>query len=88
MIDEQPFHPLGLPPGPPQEQAPPPPPGEEVPPPPPRDRYPFWSYTDIALFIGLAIPCLLLGVGLVRGVAALFRLHPHLQITEPLIGQF
>lgn len=88
MIDEQPFHPLGLPPEPPQEQAPPPPPHEEVPPPPPPDRYPFWSYTDVALFIGLSIPCLLLGVGLVRGVAALFRLHPHLQITEPLIGQF
>ncbi len=80
MIEEQPFHPLGLPPAPQQE--------EQAPPPPPPERYPFWSYTDVALFLGLAIPCLLLGMGVVRGIEALFHLHEHLRTAELLIGQF
>ncbi len=42
-----------------QPAAPPP----AVPPPPPPEREPFWGYTDVALFFGLAFPCLLIELG-------------------------
>ena len=39
---------------------------EPLPPPPPQ-RDPFWSYGDLLIFAGLAIPCMLLGFGAVKG---------------------
>jgi membrane protease YdiL (CAAX protease family) len=80
MIGQQPFEPLGMPP---QPESPPqsPPPSEQ-----PRD--PFWSYTDLAIFVGLVIPCLLLGVCLVRGFEFLFRIHVRLRTVELLPAQF
>ena len=80
MTGQQPFEPLGLPPQP-EPPSPPPPPAA-----PPRE--PFWSYTDLAIFIGLTIPCLLLGVGLVRGFELLFHFHARIRTIEFLPAQF
>jgi membrane protease YdiL (CAAX protease family) len=58
--------------------------------PPEPDRDPFWGYSDLLLFTGLTVPCLLLGMLLVRGVMALFRLHAGLsvavQLPEQVVG--
>ena len=56
--------------------AAPPEPPERVPPPPPPERYPFWGYGDVLVFAGLAIPCMLLGFGVVKAAFWIFRLHP------------
>lgn len=64
MTDQPP-----LPPGPSPEQLPPP-----VEPQPRRD--PFWSYVDLVVFIGAALPSLLLGLGIVKLVYWVLRWHP------------
>ena len=80
MTEQQPFEPLGFPP------QPEPPAPESPPPPPPRE--PFWSYTDLLIFIGLAIPCLLLGIGVVRALEFVLHLQPRVRIIELLPAQF
>jgi len=80
MTEQQPFGPLGFPPQ-------PEPPAPELPPPPPP-REPFWSYTDLVIFIGLAIPCLLLGIGIVRAIEFVLHLQPRVRIIELLPAQF
>jgi len=80
MTEQQPFQPLGLPP---QPEAPPP---EPAPPPPERD--PFWTYSDVLIFLGLAIPCLLLGVGFVKLLDFVFHLQPKARALELLPAQF
>ena len=57
-------------------------------PPPAPERYPFWNYVDLALFIGLAIPCLLLGWAIVRALTALFHVHVTAAAAAPLAEQF
>jgi membrane protease YdiL (CAAX protease family) len=52
------------------------------------ERYPFWGYHDLLLFAGLAIPCMLLGYGLVKGVLRLFRIDPAMRVVELLPEQF
>lgn len=47
----------------------------------------FWSYSDVFLFIGLALPAMLAGFGLVRGTIALFHLHP-IEAAEAIALQF
>ncbi len=59
----------------------------EPPAPPPPERDPFWGYGDLFLFFGLAVPALLLGVGLVKGAEALFRLHFAAKAIEPITEQ-
>lgn len=63
-----------------------------LPPPPavsePDERYPFWSYADAAIFIGLALPCLVLGSLLVKGVIWLLRLPVHSKALEIVPAQF
>ena len=76
---QQPFHPLGLPP---QPEVPPPPAA------PARRENPFWTYSDLAIFIGIAIPSLLAGIGFVRLIEWLFRLHQKLRALELLPAQF
>jgi CAAX protease family protein len=56
-----------------------------LPAPPPRE--PFWGYSDLALFIGLAFPFLLLSWGLVKGTMALFHLQDASGAMEALAGQ-
>jgi membrane protease YdiL (CAAX protease family) len=73
--------------------AEPPAPVEPVPevlpsPPPEVDRHPFWGYGDLLLFAGLAIPCLLLGAGLVKLVLWMFHIHPAVRAAELLPEQF
>ncbi len=40
---------------------------------PPR-RSPFWGYSDLFLFVGLALPSLLVGALLVKAVFLIFRI--------------
>ena len=76
--------------------APPPPPPEAgpeapppaLPPPPEPERYPFWSYGDLVLFAGLAIPCMLLGLGLVKLLLWVFHIHAAVRVVELLPEQF
>ena len=84
MTERQPFRPLGMPPDPEAPLDPVPPP---KPPPPSDPDAPFWNYTDLALFIGMAIPCMLLGFGLVRGLEAVFHFRPRLRTIELLPAQ-
>lgn len=48
--------------------------GTTMPPPPPRE--PFWDWHDAALFVALAVPCMLLSIALSRGVFLLFGPPP------------
>jgi hypothetical protein len=56
--------------------------------PPPPERDPFWGYSDLLMFAGLAVPCMLLGFGLVKGIMALFRVHTPLRAAELLAAEF
>jgi hypothetical protein len=61
---------------------------ESVQPPPPPQRDPFWSYSDLLIFLGLAIPCMLLGYGAVKAAFWIFHLHPAVKTWELLAEQF
>lgn len=67
-------------------------PGSEVPQPSPPpsepERYPFWGYGDLLLFAGLAIPCMLLGLGLVKSFLWLFHIRAQMRVVELLPEQF
>ena len=58
------------------------------PPPPPPQRDPFWSYGDLMIFAGLAIPCMLVGFGLVKAAFWILHLHPAVKTWELLATQF
>ena len=62
------------------------------PPPPPPERYPFWGYADLVLFIGLAVPCMLIGgilaLAAAKAVYFVFHVHAKIPAVEPLIEQF
>ena len=47
----------------------------EPPPSPPRptEDEPFWNYYDVAVFAGTAIPCILLGYGVVKLLLWIFQ---------------
>ena len=57
-------------------------------PPPPTERDPFWSYPDLLIFAGLAIPCMLLGYGAVKATFWILHIHPAVKTWELLAGQF
>jgi uncharacterized protein len=62
----------------------------ELPPPdvpPVPERYPFWTYTDLLLIAGMTVPCMALGILLVKGVFWLFHLHSTLPVAELLPAQ-
>ena len=52
------------------------------------ERYPFWDYSDVLIFAGMAIPSMLAAELLVRGLLALFHFHPALKVMELLPAQF
>ncbi len=52
------------------------------------ERYPFWSYGDLILFAGLAIPCMLLGLAFVKAAFWILHLHPAVKTWELLADQF
>ena len=80
MTEQQPFQPLGTPPRP---ESPPAEPAHGA-----ESREPVWTYSDLAIFAGLTVPSLLLGLGLVRAVEFLFRIHPKVRMLELLPAQF
>ncbi len=71
-----------------EEPAPPEPPEPLEPLAPPPERDPFWSYGDLLIFAGLTLPCLLLGLGVVKAVFWIFQLHPAVRTWELLAAQF
>ena len=62
--------------------------GSGYPGPPHQERYPFWTYGDVFLFCGLAVPSLLLAWAVVKGAFAVMRLRPAAPAVEPLTEQF
>ena len=69
------------------EAAGPPPAAEGLPPEEP-ERYPFWGYADLFLFAALAIPCMLLGWGVVKALSAVLHISFALHAAELLTEQF
>jgi uncharacterized protein len=61
--------------------------GEPSPPEQPG-AYPFWGYSTVLLFVSLALPSMLLGVGIVRGFLRLFGIHTTVPVAELIPGQF
>src|SRR5205823_4005937 len=57
-------------------------------PPPAEERHPFWGFMDVFLFAGLAIPSMVMGILLVKGVFWVLRIHTRVQATELLPAQF
>lgn len=83
-MSQPPFEPLGLPPG---TSAPPEPPPDRPEPAPPPTRDPFWSYSDLAVFLGLLIVSALGGLGLVALFFNLFPIHLQAKVAEAMIAQ-
>ncbi len=54
----------------------------------PPERYPFWSYADLVVFFGLALPCLLLGAFSVSVVIWIFHIHVRSQALQLVPAQF
>jgi uncharacterized protein len=54
----------------------------------PLERYPFWSYADLVVFFGLALPCILLGFFTVKAVLWIVRIHVHSQALQLVPAQF
>src|SRR5689334_4431511 len=58
-----------------------------TPPLPAPERNPFWSYSDLILFAGLVIPCMLAGWAVVKLVFTIFHIHSSLKVVELLPEQ-
>jgi membrane protease YdiL (CAAX protease family) len=56
--------------------------------PPHEERYPFWTYGDVLLFCGLAVPCLLISWAVVKGAFAALGVRHAAPAVEPLAEQF
>jgi membrane protease YdiL (CAAX protease family) len=54
----------------------------------PPERVPFWSYIDLLIFAGLAIPCMLIGLGIVKGFFLVLHLHPAVKTWQLVLAQF
>jgi uncharacterized protein len=70
------------------EEISPDPTSEASQPPTPSPPIPFWSYSDLLLLIGLSIPSMILGWGIVRAFFAVFHIHSTLRVLELLPQQF
>jgi membrane protease YdiL (CAAX protease family) len=62
-------------------------PGPQPAPVPQPERYPFWGYSDLLLFAGLAVPAMLAGLGVVKILVRLSRV-PLIPAAELLAGEF
>jgi uncharacterized protein len=58
------------------------------PPSPPGESFPFWSYQDLAVLIGLALPSLLAGALLVEGLVRTFTTTAPGRPVQLLVAQF
>ncbi len=56
-------------------------------PPVPEEATPFWGYSDLFLFAGLAVPAMLAGFGLVKALLSIFHWQP-IKAAEVLAEQF
>jgi membrane protease YdiL (CAAX protease family) len=73
----------------PENHSPPPePPVAPNPLPPAAPRYPFWDYTDVLVFAGLAIPCMLAAELIVKAILLLGHWHPAVKVVELLPAEF
>ena len=75
----------------PQATEPPPPPPElpqAAEPPPQPERYPFWDYFDVILFLGMALPSLLVAGLLVKAAVWVTRISAVPRVAELLAAQF
>jgi membrane protease YdiL (CAAX protease family) len=54
---------------------------------PPTARYPFWSYSDLLLFVGIAPVCLILGFAIVRAFLWALRIQPSARVAQLLPEQ-
>ena len=61
---------------------------ESYAPPPPPERVPFWGYSDLAMFLVLALPSMLAGLGVVKGIVWALRLKFPNRAAELLTSQF
>jgi uncharacterized protein len=59
-----------------------------APPEPPPERDPAWGYSDIALFLGLALPAMLLGAALVAIPLRLLHIQLKVKAVELVAPQF
>jgi membrane protease YdiL (CAAX protease family) len=51
------------------------------------EREPFWGYTDLMLVAGLSIPCMLLGLGIVKGLLVISRIKVPFAAAELIPAQ-
>ena len=57
----------------------------------PPKRFPFWTWQDAALLLGLGLPCLFIAALIMRGIAALLHVHsdtPAVLVSAQAIGYF
>jgi uncharacterized protein len=66
----------------PPETVPPQPPGG-----PPPQSHPFWSYSDVLLFVGLLFASGIVSYGLVQLVVSVFRISVQSKVLESLVMQ-
>ncbi len=74
-------------PGLPEVPPPPEPPAAPLAEPPP-ERFPFWSYGDLCLFLGCSLPCLLAGALLVKIFLVVSRVAVRSEVLKLLPAQF
>src|ERR1044072_3073856 len=55
---------------------------------PPPERFPFWGYHDLFVFVGLFIVSLIAGFATVTGLLKLFRVHVQNDLLRLLPAQF
>src|SRR5678815_5014231 len=55
---------------------------------PPPERFPFWGYHDLLLFIGLFVASLIAGFAVVSGFLKLFHLNVQNDLLKLLPAQF
>ncbi len=59
-----------------------------APPPEPPRREPFWGYGDLFIFVGFALPSMIVGALLIKGIFAIFGVHVANRALELLPAQF
>ena len=72
------------------DESPPPlePPAPELPPPPPPERFPFWTYPDLLMFVGFGVVGMVVSLLTVKAVLAIFHLKVRNELVEALPEQF
>jgi membrane protease YdiL (CAAX protease family) len=53
----------------------------------PPEREPFWGYSDLLFMLGITLPCMFLGILLVKSAMYVFHWHPAVSVEELLPEQ-